>query len=344
MKPQDLQRLELTQATLLTGQLRREIKMWKRRHADALANLADVQAQHDLLVGADVSHAAPLVIEPRTHSGAGEAVALAAAGDWHVFERVKPAEVNGLNCHNRTEAHHRIEALARGIVRWVQIHRGGTNIHTLILSLLGDLMTNQIHADQLEGNDGTPQEELLFLYEHIIGVLEHLKAEGGFHKIIVTCNDGNHGRDTEKLRNSNRVQHSHEWLLYKLLAQHYAGRHDKVVEFRIAEGTHLYYTVFEKTIRQHHGDAIRYFGGVGGPTISIRKAIAEWDKGCRADFDVFGHFHTRIMDGKFLCNGSLIGYSPYALTIKAPFEPPSQSLLLLDKKRWITSDNRIFVR
>lgn len=344
MKPTDLAKSNSARSELLVAGLRREIKAWRRRHADLMADHLALQAQYKVMAGSDLSDAAPVVIEPTTSHIESEAVVLAVASDWHVYERVRPEEVNGLNAYNRSVAHKSIINFGRGVVRWTQIHRSGTTINTLMLDLLGDLMTNQIHEDQLETNSGTPQEEIIFLFEHIIGLIEFLKEHGRYKQIIVNCTDGNHGRDTEKLRSANRVKHSHEWLLCQLLAKWYAERGDKVVRFHVADGQHLYTHLFGHVIRHHHGDGIKYAGGVGGPTIPIRKAIAEWDKGIRADFDVFGHFHTRIMDAKFLCNGPLIGYSPYSIKIKAPFEQPSQSFVLLDKKRWIISDNRIYVR
>ena len=67
--------------------------------------------------------------------------------------------------------------------------------------------------------------------------------------------------------------------------------------------------------------------------IPAYKAVSQWDKGRRADLDIFGHFHQTKDGGKFLCNGSLIGYNSFALRIKADYEPPQQTLLLVDKKR-----------
>ena len=62
-------------------------------------------------------------------------------------------------------------------------------------------------------------------------------------------------------------------------------------------------------------------------------SIDDWNKAKRADLDVFGHFHQLRDGGNFICNGSLIGYNAYAMSIKAHFEPPKQTLFLMDKKR-----------
>ena len=60
---------------------------------------------------------------------------------------------------------------------------------------------------------------------------------------------------------------------------------------------------------------------------------ANWDRAKRADLNVFGHFHQLVDGGNFVCNGSLIGYNSFALSIKAPFQKPRQAMFLLDKKR-----------
>ena len=76
-----------------------------------------------------------------------------------------------------------------------------------------------------------------------------------------------------------------------------------------------------------------YQGGVGGIYIPVNKSIAQWSKAKHADLDIFGHFHQLRDGGNFLCNGSMIGYNAFALSIKADFEEPKQILTLIDKRR-----------
>jgi len=106
------------------------------------------------------------------------------------------------------------------------------------------------------------------------------------------------------------------------------------VKFQIAEGYHAYVRLFDGkfVVRTHHGHGINYNGGVGGITIPVNKAIAQWNKGVKADLDVFGHFHTKLDGGNFVANGSLIGYNAYALRIKADYEKPSQTFFLVNRK------------
>ena len=90
--------------------------------------------------------------------------------------------------------------------------------------------------------------------------------------------------------------------------------------------------IYDYKIRLHHGDSMRYGGGIGGLFIPAFKAISQWDKQIRADWTFFGHFHQLKDGGNFVSNGSLIGFSPYAIRIKADYEKPKQAFLILDKE------------
>lgn len=314
---------------------------WKRRWQEAQDDADALRAERDAILNVSGS-VAPVGIERKAGRTDSDATAMLVCSDWHVFERVRKEEVNGLNEYNASIAAKGIETLFQAALRLVDIERGAVNVSTMVVALLGDLMTGQLHPDQQETNDGTPQEEMLFLMQRIVGGLDLLLAEGGFERIVVPCCDGNHGRATDKLRSANRVKHSNEWLLYCLLARHYAN--EPRIQFSIADGTLHYLDIYGRSVRLTHGDSIRYQGGVGGLTIPARKAVLEWDRARRADFTVFAHWHTSLLDKMFLANGSMLGYSPYAVTIKAAFEPPAQSFVLLDDRRWLLSYRPIYVR
>ena len=153
------------------------------------------------------------------------------------------------------------------------------------------------------------------------------------------------GNTTKFTHAKTRVENSYEFLLYRHLQQSFA--HEPRVSFHIAAGSHLYLEVYEQTIRFHHGDDIKYAGGVGGITIPIRKALSSWSSFRHADLSVFGHWHQLLHGRDFVVNGSLIGFNEYALMIKAEYEPPQQAFFLMDSKRgrccatpiWVDSDD-----
>lgn len=268
----------------------------------------------------------------------GEAAAVAVASDWHVEEVVRPESVNGLNEFNLAIAEQRIGRFFDGVLKLTEIERRGIPIKNLVLVLGGDLMTGYIHEELQESNSLSPVQTVIWLRDRILAGMARLKAEGEFERIIVPCCYGNHGRTTRKPRFSTGAANSYEWLLYQVLA-----KHAPEFEWHIAEGYHTYLDVFGRTIRIHHGDGLRYEGGIGGLTIPLEKAIAAWNKGRVADLDIFGHWHTQQQAPKWCSNGSLIGHSAFSVQIKAPFEPPMQTFFLLDAKRGRTGTWPIFV-
>jgi hypothetical protein len=128
-----------------------------------------------------------------------------------------------------------------------------------------------------------------------------------------------------------------------MLALHYQALNEKRVKFIIPESYLAYVQVYDQVLRFHHGDGIKYHGGVGGITIPLNKAIAQWNKAKHANLDVIGHWHQLRDVGNYVCNGSMIGYNAYALSIKADFEKPRQAFFLMDRDRGKTINGPIFL-
>jgi len=275
----------------------------------------------------------------RKGKGSKEAAAVLVASDWHVEEVVDPKSVSHLNEFNLTVADRRIEKLCKTALRTIEVQRGGTDIPVLVLCLLGDLMNGFIHEEAREENELTPTQTILWLKERVSKFIRTLQKEGGFERIIIPCSVGNHGRTTVKPRTSTSWKNSYEWLLYKILEQEIT----EGVTWLIGEAYHTYLDVYSKTFRLHHGDGLKFMGGVGGLTVPVEKAIANWNKGRVADIDIFGHWHTSQQNPKWVSNGSLVGHNAYSIQIKAPFEPPQQTLFLFDSKRGRTGTWPIFV-
>jgi len=318
-----------------------QLEKAERRYNDLRADFDAFVEECEVVAYLDQEFSKPRPLIQRTKTGTKESCMIGIMSDWHVFETVLPREVNGLNEYNQVIARNSAEEFFQTLLVWTEIHRGRAKIDDLVLACLGDIITNMLHPDQQEGNSGTPQEEIIFALQLICSGLDMLIDAGGFKTITVCCCDGNHGRDTDRIRASGRCRHSHEWLLYNFLARLYEPRG---IKFVIAESYHLYQQVYGHTFRLHHGDGIRYQGGVGGLTIPMNKAIAAWNKAKSADYDVFGHWHQTINPSRFLSVGTLLGYSPFAIKIKADFEPPQQSCMTVSPERLVTSVNRIYVR
>lgn len=280
-------------------------------------------------------------------SGVQEATAVLLYSDIHPDEVVDPATVNGLNEFNPKVARERNQRLAIG-TRWMleamRAHHGraGFKVRDFVLALLGDLISNTIHPELAEGNSMMPAEAVMFATELCKEIIDSLLADPELERIIVPCCHGNHDRMTTKIRHQTKAGNSLAWILYNNLATIYEK--EKRIEFTIARGNMVFTDVYDHAIRWTHGDDVRYWGGTGGITIPLRKAIDSWNRSQEAYLTCLGHFHEVTDHRDFVVNGCMIGYSAFSQAIKARFEPASQALFLLDKKRGKRMFSPVFVQ
>jgi len=312
--------------------LKNQIKRYKETVADLESQLGVTEA---LKASGQVTSSFKYDRTAKGH----ESAAVAVLSDWHVEEKVDPKTVNDLNEFNLGIAEKRIEKATKAILRLTEIERGGRDIPILVLAILGDLMTGYIHEELREENELSPTQTILWLKTRLSKMINTIRKEGNFDHILIPCSIGNHGRTTIKPRHSTAYKNSYEWLLYKLLEQEITDG----VTWLVGESYHTYLEIYGKSIRLHHGDGLKYQGGIGGLTIPTEKAIASWNKGRHADLDIFGHWHTSQQNPKWISNGSLVGANSYSISIKAPHEPPQQTYFLFDAKRGRTGTWPIFL-
>ena len=259
-----------------------------------------------------------------------EATAFMIASDWHFEEIVKPETVSQLNEFNKEIAHARAKRFFQNGLRLYDLMRKDVEIKNIVLALLGDFISGNIHEELMENNRLEPMDAILEVQRVIVSGIDYL-LENSDANLIMPCHSGNHPRITKRVHHATEPGNSLEYFMYCNLVERYAGNNR--VEIIPSRGYHSYMDVYDIRVRFHHGHAIRYAGGIGGITIPVNKAIAQWNKARRANLDVFGHYHQHKDLGEWVCNGSLIGYNAYALSIKADYEVPKQAFFLLDKLR-----------
>lgn len=279
-------------------------------------------------------------------SGRREAAAVALLSDVHCEERVREGETPVRNVYNLDVADRSLARFFAGY-RWLlDFHRGndthGFRITDVTLWLGGDLMTGHIHEENRENTAFSPLRTMLWLRPRLVAGIKHLLEDAGTERLNVVCSYGNHGRNTQKPFRALGADHSYEWLLYQVLASDLAG--DARVRFLADASAHQYMRVYDWDLHFHHGDETNYQGGVGGVTIPVNKAVAQWDIARKCHFHNFGHWHQYIDTDRVAINGSVIGYNAYAMSIKATPEPPRQAFYLLDSKRGKVCKTPIWVR
>lgn len=279
------------------------------------------------------------VIEPRQDTGTSEAVAIAVATDWHLGATIKPEQVSNLNTFNIAIAKRRIANFFERVVKLTNKERQDIKIDELILFLGGDLIDGALHLDTIMTNEiAEPIHQAVLCQELIESGLNYLKEHGRYKRITCVCCDGNHGRITQKMHSNSRQGNALEYFMYYNLAHRFPE-----LNWVMANGLHVYLKVYNNIIRFHHGDTIG-FGGVQGPYMYLNRRVYQWDQAHPADYTIQGHLHSyTVGTRRWLINGSLIGYSPYAITFGGEYQPPIQAFLLYDKKRGPTVQIPILV-
>lgn len=271
--------------------------------------------------------------KPELYSG-GDATAIFVVTDWHCEERIDGHTINGLNEFNLDIASQRIKSCTSRFLSLLDSVRGFSNIKRVAVAVLGDMITGHLHDDQKESNYLSPTEALMFARDHLHSVIDTVRAEADVEAVDVYSCWGNHGRTSPKPRVATGSKQSYEWLLYEWMKKDYESVPN--VSWKNTDGYFNLAEIEGKRVRFHHGDSLKYNGGVGGITIPVIKAISKWDESphLRADLDVFGHWHQFLRHPKFVACNCLIGYNAYAMqVVKAAYSQPSQTFIVIDRDR-----------
>lgn len=306
------------------ARLRGELTALRKKYDAALGALEREKQAHESLTS--LAGIKPRKIARSRAAGRRpEATAILVCSDWHVEEYVDPATNVPGNEYTLDIADRRIKQLVQRASMLIEHEKSLTNIRRVVVAILGDFITGHIHDDLVETTQLAPLAATRWAGERLGGVIDSM-AE--IAPVLVPTASGNHGRTTHKPRIATENEHSFEQHLYLTMA---AAEKRKHVQWQVGKG---YLNVVDLDgfgVRFHHGHAIRFGGGVGGLTIPANKAIANWNISRRVQLDVFGHWHCfSWLPYRFVANGSLIGHNAFADRIKAEYQPPSQSLIIVD--------------
>jgi hypothetical protein len=308
-----------------------------RKYKEALATIHSLEREIEAYRVLSVPPSKRVIKRLQGSTKTSQGTAIAIASDWHIEEVVKPSTVQGKNRYNPNIAQERADTFARKLVMLTARNRSDTRVDNLVLILGGDFISGSIHEELAENNALAPMEAILLAQDMLDACIRYVKEHGAFKRIVVICKDGNHSRTTKKMYHASRTGNSLEWAMYQNLAKRHTD-----IEWVIEDSYLTYYRVYDKVLRIHHGDAIRYIGGVGGLEVPMKRAYYQWNMTEPADINVCGHFH-QYMPGYNTVNGSLIGYNAYAAQNKFAYQPPMQAYLLLDSERGVTVHSPILV-
>jgi hypothetical protein len=191
---------------------------FKLLNEQLVAELADTKGQLEMLKA--LASAKPLRIDAKKKVGGKQRTAnpVMLCSDWHVEELIHPETVNGLNEYNPQIAEKCIDVLADAYGWMMKDAR--FDVRQGVLWLGGDLYSGYIHEELAEGNAMSPMEVSLWLQVRLERFIRRILAEcPTLERLVIVCNDGNHGRMTHKIRVATRTANSIEWLMYQTLAR-----------------------------------------------------------------------------------------------------------------------------
>jgi hypothetical protein len=262
------------------------------------------------------------------------AVAIAVISDLHIEENVDPHTVNGLNEFNEEICKERMRRLFCHLVKLVHMNQQATEIDTLVMFVLGDLISSNIHDELLETCRLPPIDAALEAMDYLAGGIQYI-LDNTDVELIIPCKVGNHSRITKRVHISTEAGNSLEWFIYNSLAKQFAG--EQRVKFVLERSMESYIDVWpDFRIRYMHGHSMKGGGGVGGVMVPILRAVGKMDGVIRADLTVLGHFHNYKNFGNVIVNGSGIGWAPFASFIHATFELPKMAFALVDERLGVT--------
>lgn len=309
-----------------TAQARRDLK---REHTALLEENERLRAQIQEL-GA-MRRAPEVIVYRQAKHLRADAVACAVASDWHIEEGVEAAAVHGLNEYSLEVAKQRARFFFQNFLKLALMMARNSKITTLYIAALGDFFSGWIHKELLAATALAPGDAAREWIGIFASGIDFLLRESSF-VIEADLIPGNHGRMTDQIHFSDPTGTSLETFAYHALAGRYHG--NPRVRLNVSAHAMVYRRFFERfNLRAIHGYEVKYGGGVGGLTIPLRKALAQWNGPIRADLTVLGHFHQFFDGGDFLVNGSLIGYNTYAQAIKAAFEEARQAFFLIHARK-----------
>lgn len=323
-----------------------------RGEAQALrAKLAEVQRAsieaadiRETILGLSRQPALPpewLVTGPRRGSVTGVPVTI--WSDWHIGETVNPAEVNGVNEFNLAVAERRIRRLVDRTIDLCKSHMTRPDYPGVVVALLGDMVTGEIHDELAQTNDCDLLPAVLWTRDILISALTRMADE--FGKVFVPCAPGNHGRNTKRLQAKRFAAKNFDWLIYCLLERHFQTVGDDRILIHAPETGEALFRVYGHRFLALHGHDLGVKGGDGiigaiGPIMRGTLKVASSQAQIGRDFDtlMMGHWHQQLWLPRCIVANSLKGYDEFArVFLRAGFSVPSQPLWFVHPQHGITA-------
>jgi len=281
-------------------------------------------------------------ILPKPHEH-HESTAICLLSDVHIEETVSKEAVLGLNEYNTEIAKIRIDNFFRSSAKLITHAQRSYNMPSVVLGVLGDMISGYIHEELMQTNGLTPLEAVGLVKSCLLSGLKYWNDNLKVDKITVVMVVGNHARTTQKSQFGNASKMNYEYFLYKDIQEICALLGYKKINFIIPEAEIAVVNIYGKRILFTHGTHIRGGNGVGGIAVPLSRWFNRIARSLNIDYAMLGHFHQSIFNKQFMVNGSVIGYNSFAMGCGCECEVAQQTMAILDEKRGFTAYQSIYL-
>ena len=314
-----------------------ESTYWKKLYEQAIKQTAKQELLEETIADLAPVFKTVKIPQPTKETKAEKAqVAIAPLSDTHIGDRVEGDQMIGLNSYDMDIFNRRLYGWANQIVQLVELRRNYAPINELVIPMLGDMISGDIHDELARTNIDNCMGQMIRGANLIGQALMFLASH--FNEIRVPCVVGNHGRMTRKPPMKDKYM-DWDYMLYQWVAAF--CRDQKNIKFDIPRSFITSFDVHNRTIVILHGDMVSGAGSGAAIMNSIGKMRSVFEYGRTVgkenlsipkhiDSVMMGHFHRideyDIGTGEIHIAGTMKGGDEFALQRLQVFTPPKHIL------------------
>ena len=314
-----------------------ESTYWKKLYEQAIKQTAKQELLEETIADLAPVFKTVKIPQPTKETKAEKAqVAIAPLSDTHIGDRVEGDQMIGLNSYDMDIFNRRLYGWANQIVQLVELRRNYAPINELVIPMLGDMISGDIHDELARTNIDNCMGQMIRGANLIGQALMFLASH--FNEIRVPCVVGNHGRMTRKPPMKDKYM-DWDYMLYQWVAAF--CRDQKNIKFDIPRSFITSFDVHNRTIVILHGDMVSGAGSGAAIMNSIGKMRSVFEYGRTVgkenlsipkhiDSVMMGHFHRideyDIGTGEIHIAGNMKGGDEFALQRLQVFTPPKHIL------------------
>lgn len=328
----ELKDLPHVKNSLALEKAKREIQDYRKQVRDLSGEAISAQRLRELIGSVDCDQMGGgsdwTLGNSKSHKTTG--IPVLNLSDLHFDEVVKREQVGGKNEYNHDIAVARIKNCVKYAISLLKYHMVNPKYDGIILNLIGDLLSGNIHEELTETNEQPINKSIFDLTDLLITVIGMLADE--FGRVFIPCVTGNHGRMHRKPRAKNRVKDNFEWIIYQCLSRYF--KNDSRVSFLIPESSDAYFSVYGYRFLSTHGDQFKGGDGVTGCLSAIMRGFSKKQSKQQAmsepfDFMTIGHFHQLTWYKGIFINSTTKGMDEWTYQQNFGYEPAQQGLFIM---------------